>query len=201
MADGWARGMDMSGVAFDDDRTATLITPRHVVMAKHFSRAPGAAVIFHDRSGDRIERKLIALSQAAGDVMVGLLDAPVPANFHPYPLPSPSSSTAALLDRHVIVTDQERCLFIHRIAIIEAGVIAFKQDESKLHGWGKNLIVGDSGNPSFVISGNQLVLVETHTNGGAGSGPYYGDPTVQASVRAAVATLDPSFQIKTVSLK
>lgn len=69
MADGWTRGMDMSGVSFNDSRTATLITPRHVVMAKHYSRPAGAPVIFHDRGGNRIERKLIGFAPAAGDVM------------------------------------------------------------------------------------------------------------------------------------
>jgi hypothetical protein len=201
MADGWTRGMDMSGVSFNDTRTATLITPRHVVMAKHYSRPAAAPVVFHDRGGNRIQRKLIGFAAASGDIMVGLLDEAVPSNYHAYPLPSTSTNPAALVNRHVIVSDQKRDLFIHRIAAIDRGIIVFKQDESEAHGWGKNLVVGDSGNPSFVISGNELVLVETHTNGGAGSGPYYGDPTVQASVRAAVEKLDPSYRIRTVTVR
>ena len=201
MAEGWTRGMDMSGVSFNDNRTATLITPRHVVMAKHYSRTAGAAVVFHDRNGNRIERKLIGFAPAAGDVMVGLLDESVPSNYTSYPLPSTATNTSALIGSPVIVSDQKRSLFIHRIARIDQGIIVFKQDESDTHGWGKNLVVGDSGNPSFVISGNQLALVETHTTGGAGAGPYYGDPTVQASVRAAVKKLDSSYQIRTTGLR
>ena len=198
MADGWTRGMDMSGVSFNDTRTATLITPRHVVMAKHYSRPAGTPVVFHDRGGNRIERKLIGFAPAAGDVMVALLDEPVPSNYRSYPLPSASSS---LLNRHVIVSDQHRKLFVHKVAAVSGGVIVFKQDENDTYGWGKNLVVGDSGNPSFVISGNELVLVETHTTGGAGAGPYYGDATVQSSVRAAVAKLDPTYQIRTVTVR
>jgi hypothetical protein len=53
------------------------IAPRHVVMAKHYARPAAAPVVFHDRSGKRIQRKLIGFSAAAGDVMVGLLDEPV----------------------------------------------------------------------------------------------------------------------------
>jgi hypothetical protein len=78
MADGWTRGMDMSGVSFNDSRTATLITPRHIVMAKHYSRPAGAPIIFHDRGGDRIQRKIIGFAPASGDVMVALLDEAVP---------------------------------------------------------------------------------------------------------------------------
>ena len=200
MAEGWTRGMDMSGVSFDDTRTATLITPRHIVMAKHYSRPAGSPVVFHDRGGKRIVRKIINLLPAEGDVMIGLLDEPVPANHTSYPLPDPGSDTARLVGKPVIVSDQRRALFVHLIGFVGSGIIAFKYDESESHGWGKNLIVGDSGNPSFLIVGQQLVLVETHTSGGPGAGPYYGDPGVQASVRAAVEKLDLSFRIRTVKV-
>lgn len=198
MATGWTQSMDMSGVSFNDTRTTTLITPRHVVMAKHYSRPAAAPVVFHDRSGKRIQRKIIGFSAGKGDVMVGLLDEPVPSNYHSYALPTTSSD---MIGKPVIVSDQKRDLFVHLVAAISNGIIVFKHDSSKRFGWSKNLVVGDSGNPSFVISGNELVLVETHTTGGPGSGPYYGDPTVQNSVRAAVQKLDPSYRIRTAAIR
>ena len=201
MADGWTRGMDMSGVSFNDNRTATLITPRHIVMAKHFARPAAAPVIFHDRNGKRLERKIIGLVAGQGDVMIGLLDEPVPSNYTSYPLPAPSSDISGLVDRPVIVSDQNRSLFVHLVAAVGGGRIAFKQDESDRYGWGKNLVVGDSGNPSFLIVGKQLVLVETHTTGGPGAGPFYGDPGVQAGIRGAVAKLDNSYRIRTVKVR
>jgi len=201
MADGWTRGMDMSGVSFNDTRTATLITPRHVVMAKHYARPAVAPVIFHDRNGNRLSRKIIGLEAGHGDVMVGLLDEPVPSNYTSYPLPAPSSDVAGLLNRPVIVSDKDRSLFVHLVASVGGGRIAFKQDKGERYGWGKNLIVGDSGNPSFLIVGKQLVLVETHTTGGPGAGPYYGDPAVQAGIRGAVAKLDDSYRIRTVAIR
>jgi hypothetical protein len=200
MADGWTRGMDMSGVSFDDTRTATLITTRHVVMAKHYARPAAAPVVFHDRSGKRIGRKLIGFSSCAGDVIVGLLDEPVPSNYRPYPLPAAGSDTASLIGKPVIVSDQHRNLFVHLIAGFGNGTIGFKHDKTESHGWSKNLVVGDSGNPSFLIVGSELVLIETHTTGGPGTGPYYGDAAVQASVRAAVAKLDPAYRIRTVKV-
>jgi hypothetical protein len=201
LAEGWTRGFDMSGVSFNDTRTATLITPRHVVMAKHYSRPAAAPVVFHDRSGKRIERKIIGLMGAQGDVMVGLLDEPVPANYTSYPMPEPGSDLGSLVGRPVIVSDQKRSLFVHLVAGGRGGIIGFKHDEAERYGWGKNLVVGDSGNPSFLIVGKQLVLVEAHTTGGPGAGPYYGDPAVQASIRAAAAKLDPSYRIRTLKLR
>ena len=81
------------------------------------------------------------------------------------------------------------------------GTIAFKHDKTESHGWSKNLVVGDSGNPSFLIVGNELVLLETHTTGGPGAGPYFGDPTVQQSVRQAVQKLDPAYRIRMVTVR
>jgi hypothetical protein len=201
MAEGWTRGMDMSGVSFNDTRTATLITPRHVVMAKHYARPAAAPVVFHDRNGKRIQCKLIGFEAGAGDVMVGLLDEPVPANYRPYSLPGVGADASALLDRPVIVSDQNRNLFVHRIAGFRNGIVAFKHERKNRHGWSKNLVVGDSGNPSFLIVGNELVLLETHTTGGPGAGPYYGDAAVQQSVRRAVQKLDASHRIRTVALR
>lgn len=200
MEGGWAAGMDMSGVSFNNARTATLITPRHVVMAKHYQRAKGDQIIFHNRAGKNLKRLIIQRENAVGDVTVGLLNQPVPSGYHPYALPTPKASYQELVDRPVIVSDQNRRLFIHQIANVSGGSISFRQDPAKKYGWGKNLIVGDSGNPSFVISGKELVLIETHTFGGPGSGPFYGDPAVQAGLRAAVQKLDPAYQIRTKSL-
>ncbi len=201
MAEGWTQGFDMSGVSFNDTRTATLITPRHVVMAKHYARPAAAPVVFHDRQGKFIQRKIIGFAEGAGDVMVGLLDEPVPSNYRPYPLLATGADVSALVNRSVIVSDQNRNLFIHQIAGFGSGTIAFKHDKSESHGWSKNLIVGDSGNPSFLIVGRELVLIETHTTGGPGAGPFYGDPAVQQSVRQAVRKLDPAYRIRTITMR
>jgi hypothetical protein len=154
LANTWTRGMDMSGVSFDDSRTATLITPRHVVMAKHFARNAAAPVIFHDRKGKRVQRKLIGFYPGLGDVVVGLLDEPVPSNYTSYPLPTANRVGSDLIGKFVIVTDQYRKLFVHQVATVGGGIISFQHDPNQTHGWSKNLISGDRGNPSFVISGS-----------------------------------------------
>lgn len=201
LANNWTRGMDMSGVSFDNSRTATLITPRHVVMAKHYARNAADPVVFHDRKGKRVQRKLIGFYPGLGDVIVGLLDEPVPSHYTSYPLPTANTVGSELIGKFVIVTDQHRKLFVHQVASVSGAVIAFQHDPNQTHGWSKNLIEGDSGNPSFVISGSELVLIETHTTGGPGAGTYFGDPAVQQSVREAVKKLDPNFQIKVARLR
>ncbi|MDC0305750.1 hypothetical protein OAL16_01015 [Akkermansiaceae bacterium] len=78
--------------------------------------------------------------------------------------------------------------------------IAFRHPKVAKHGWGKNLVKGDSGNPSFFISKGELVLIETHTSGGAGSGPFYGSPLIQEKLSAAITTLAPGYRLRLKSL-
>lgn len=198
MAAGWPSGMDMSGVSFDDRMTATLVSRRHVVMANHFQRKVGAKLVFHDRQGKYLERRLVEVRKVHGDVALGLLDQAVPSGYRAYPLPVATTDPASLVGRPVVVTDQHRRLFFHKVGRVGFGGISFEYDTEDQHGWGKRLVSGDSGNPSFLIAGKELVLVETHTTGGAGTGPYYGDAFLQEKLKGVMAAMDPSHTFQTI---
>ena len=198
LAGGWPSGMDMSGVSFDQKMTLTLVSRRHVVMAAHYYRSPGDRVVFHDRQGRFLERKLIEKKKVHGDSAVGLLNEPVPPGYRAYPLPDSSTDREKLIGRPVMVTDQNRRLFFHKVRAVSQFGISFEYDVDDRHGWGKKLVAGDSGNPSFLIVGKQLVLVETHTSGGPGAGPYYGSELLQENLRKVMAEMDPRFTFRTV---
>jgi len=198
LADGWIRGMDMSGVAFDAKMTATLVSRRHVVMAAHYIRKVGDQVIFHDRTGKFLERKLVEVAKVHGDIAVGLLDEPVPDQYRSYPLPSTKSDARKLIGRPVVVTDQHRRIFFHRIQAISPLMVFLQYDVQDRHGWGKKLIAGDSGNPSFLIVGRELVLLETHTTGGAGAGPYFGSEINQQKLGKIMKEMDPQYSFRTI---
>ena len=69
----------------------------------------------------------------------------------------------------------------------------FRYPRSLPKGFYEDLIKGDSGNPSFVLVRGEPVLLETHTSGGAGAGPFYGSAEVQAGISAAIAQLAVQF--------
>lgn len=200
LAGGWVNGFDMSGVSFNQYQTCTLITPRHVIMAKHYPRALHARVVFHDRSGKICERFLVKRRNCIGDTAVGLLNQPVPEGYTAYPLPSPRTDTDRLQGLPIAVTDRDRNIFFHQVRRVTSGRLLMMFDTQERHGWAKKLISGDSGNPSFLISGGRLILTETHQTGGPGAGPYLGDPELQASIKQAVRQLDPSYRISTASV-
>jgi hypothetical protein len=143
---------------------------------------------------------LVGVIGVVGDVAVGLLDLDVPSDLKVYALPAPRKDSSLLKGMTAVVTDQNRRIFFHEIDRAGSTSITFRHPKVAKHGWGKNLVKGDSGNPSFFISEDELVLIETHTSGGAGSGPFYGSPLIQEKLSAAITTLAPGYALRLKSL-
>ena len=195
----WTRKFDASGISFNSKRTCTLVTRQHVVMAAHYKRPVSSTVVFHDRNGKRLERVLVASKNVHADCAVGLLDKPVPAGYRVYPLLAPSPSSAEKLKgEFVLVTDQNRRLFVHEVGGIAHDRIFLSYDAKKKIGYGKKLVVGDSGNPSFLMVRGEPVLIETHHSGGAGAGPFYGSAVLIHKLKAQIKALGGSGAIRVV---
>ncbi len=203
---GWPGQIDLTGVAWNSPRTATAVTPRHVVMAAHFPRKIGDTLVFHDRSGKRHTRVLVKTVSLRGaptriDIMVGLLDHPLPDLIKAYPLLEPAADYAdRLAGGPVLVTDSKRQLAIHEIMYVNRKALRFAYNPDYADSMRTMLIRGDSGNPSFLILDGELVLVETHTMGGPGTGPFYSTPVHFKGLEQAVQSLDPAYKLKVVKL-
>lgn len=184
----WAAKLDLTGVSWNDSRTATLIAPSYVVMAAHYARPSDVPVMFHDKRGKPYERFIIATKMLTdvGDIAVARLHLPLPPEVKPYRFAKLSDATNG---RPVLVSDQTKNLSVHQIDAVLGGVIRFGYIPGLNPIYQRNLIVGDSGNPSFLLQNGELVLLETHTTGGPGAGPFYGDPAVQAAIRRAMTEL------------
>ncbi len=183
----WASRLDLTGVAWNDSRTATLIAPGYVVMAAHFIRPSTVPVVFHDKQGNRHERIIGTVrTLSVGDIAVAKLNRPLPQEVKWYRLASAADAT---IGRPVIVSDQTSTLSVHRLAALSGPVVQFDYFTNLSPVYRRNLIVGDSGNPSFLLVNGDLRLLETHTTGGPGAGPCYADPTVQAAIREAITAM------------
>lgn len=186
----WTRKFDASGISFNDKRTCTLVTPQHVVMAAHYIRPHTKPVIFHDRKGKRLERFLVGVRKVHGDCAVGLLNQPVPAGYKVYPLLAPYEGLSEKLKgEFVLVTDQHKRLFVHEVRGVYNDRISFTFDADKKIGYGKILVSGDSGNPSFIMVNGEPALIETHHTGGAGAGPFYGNAELIEKLKAQIQSL------------
>ena len=186
----WTRKFDASGISLNDKRTCTLVTRQHVVMATHYKRPVTKPVIFHDRKGKRLERFLVGVRNVHGDCAVGLLNEPVPAGYKVYPLLAPYEGLAEKLKgEFVLVTDQTKRLFVHEVRGVYNDRISFTFDAKKQIGYGKILVSGDSGNPSFIMVNGEPTLIETHHTGGAGAGPFYGNAELIEKLKAQIRSL------------
>ena len=206
-ANNWMRGLDFSGVAWDQHRTATLISDRHVVMARHYARTPGAKITFHDRNGRPVTRRLadVVRPKANPDVTVGLLDQPVPPTVTFYPILADGDYSKDLKWVDLLCTNKLRR--VYRIEVLNAyhskgtgpkldTIRTGNLSSRPIHkDWDTSFISGDSGNPAFLVVNGQLVLVSTHTFGGGGTnGPFFGGSHVNGFVRSAIRQLNQRFQ-------
>ncbi len=190
MNDTWTRKFDASGISFNNKRTCTLVTRQHVVMANHYQRKIPSSVVFHDRNGKRLERVLVAARRVHGDCAVGLLNEPVPAGYKAYPLLAPNEGLEERIKgEFVLVTDQKKRVFVHEVRGVSKEMIFLTYDAKKKLGYGKMLVSGDSGNPSFIMVNGEPVLIETHHTGGAGAGPFYGSAVIIEKLKAQIQAL------------
>ena len=194
-AGGAVRGIDLSGVAFDEKRSATLISPQHVIMAAHYPRRVGAMVVLHDRSGVRHEGFVTRIEKGPNDIAIGLLNRPMPVRH--YRVLAPRSDYDGLLRGvPVLVTNSRRFVMVHAVDSVRQGWIRF--GPADIPGVAGKLVVGDSGNPSFLLVNGEPVLVETHTTGGFGAGPFFSDPGNFAAINRMMRALGGTEQLETV---
>lgn len=187
-ANNWTAPLDFSGVSWNDPRCATLISPIHVVMAAHFIRDGRTPVIFHSRVGQPEERFIVAYKTlgSVGDIAVGKLNMRLPSGYKAYRFATPADATPGT---PVITTDQTLTASVHRIAAVYGSAVRLEYNPGIDPIYHRNLIPGDSGHPTFILKNGELLLLETHTTGGPGAGPFYGAPAVQTAIRQAIAEL------------
>ncbi|HRH26292.1 MAG TPA: cadherin domain-containing protein [Candidatus Paceibacterota bacterium] len=164
--------LDLTGVSpwnstATTTRSGTLISPRHLVFANHFPISNGATVVFVEPNGDVVTRTLTDQTRIGStDIKVGILDSAVPSTIAFYPVISSddvnnylSASTAI----PAILLDQEGKALVHNINHIGTNttyhetVISFPRGR-----FSETIVGGDSGNPGFIVVGDELVLNFTH---------------------------------------
>jgi hypothetical protein len=184
----WTHALDMTGVSWNDSRTATLIDDQFVVMAAHYVRPHDVPVMFHDRGGKPVERYLVQVRSLApmADLAVGKLNLPVPGNIKRY---SFAAAHEVNTGRAVLITDQTKTVSVHQVKSMNGRMVSFAYHEQIDPIYRRNLVGGDSGNPTFLLSGGDVKLLETHTFGGPGTGPCFASGEIQSAVRAAISEM------------
>lgn len=194
----WTKPLDFTGVAWNKPQAGTLITDRHVIMAKHYQHGVGATLVFHDAKGTPVTRSILARHvDPATDMAIGQLNAPVPDSIAVYPLLKPDPKTYDTLVRTwIVMTDNERKVLFFPVRAV---AFAAEPDKAELFMtaldtanrldkvFEETLISGDSGHPAFLLSKGQLILMSVNTRGGNGmTGPYLGGSVNQTWIQKAI---------------
>jgi len=163
---------------------ATLVTPRHFIAAEHFQLYPGTTVVFFDKNGKPVKRKVLGVVSggAVDDINVGLLDADVDSSIMSYSvldyttlLSYLQGESAILRNTPIVVFNQFAKALIRKIFVINLfGVSHFEYSSGPQKDYSSPLVNGDSGQPGFIIINNEPVLLFTnhYMNSGSLLGSY-----------------------------
>jgi|GEM_PF-2657015 len=194
-------------------KAGVLISPRHIVFARHYPIANGSTVVFVADDNSVATRTLqaqmsVVFQPGAGeDVQLGVLDSDVPPSIAFYPvipkeemdrylsepqfpfLSFDQEAKASIQEiNYAIGLANEHVYFNHFAPPATSTRFAFYEDQ----------VGGDSGQPGFFFINNQPVLALTVT--GAGYGPFYG--AYIDAINSSIIALgnDAGYQMSTYDL-
>jgi hypothetical protein len=163
------------------NRAGVLISPRHILFAAHYQINNGATVRFIDSNNNVVTRTMVNklthpdYTPYYPDITVGLLNSDVPAsigfvkilpqNWRDY---FPSLSATYRLP--CLVLDQEEKALISELYSLGNLASFLVSNNATRANFFENIVLGDSGNPAFLIINDELVIVTVWTFGGGGSG-------------------------------
>ena len=194
-------------------RGGTLITRKHVLFAKHFvtSVLPngGTPLIFVDENNNAIRRNIINYGYDLTDIAIAVLDQEVPSNIEIAKVLPPNYTEylkISGLDDDMILAvglDQEekailkRTSFVFGSYLVSDGQGGFVNVPNinvsnplithPYYAFTETIIVGDSGNPVFIIIDNELVVLTTWWT--PSTGPFI--TTRYDAVNAIINNLSP----------
>lgn len=208
----WLKDIDLSCASPWNDscgtqRAGTLISKRHVVFAKHFPLWSGARILFVDKGGEVCPCNVEKTKEVAGtDIMVGSLNAEVTPNIRPARILPDDFTKYIGCGRGMplaTLTRQEQAYLSELNEIPTNGAPPkVRNIAPKLKLWQSfraGIVGGDSGNPAFLIIGDEAVLLYCLHMGGLGSGPWI--HLHRREVQAAMDELCPGYKLETFNFQ
>lgn len=200
----WLRDVDFSCASpWSDEcgtvRAGTLISKRHIIFAKHFPLWKGCRVRFVDQQGEVCPCTVGATKALEGcDIALGLLDYEVTPSIHPAKI-LPEDFAKHIGDGTglpIVTFNQREKVFLSECRGITSNSVSnVASANPSWEALGGKIVVGDSGNPAFLLVGNEPILLYCLLSGGPGHGPSVF--RYRKEVQKAMDELCPGYKLET----
>ena len=198
----WAYSYDLTCISpwnsssnpdWDEQHMAgTLITPQHIIFAKHFQPNNGDVFRFIDRQNNEFLRTLVRKTNVTGDIAIGLLDGALPTNSFCFAKVLPSDYDAYINTGYklpALYLDQEEKALVADLRWVsqDGGTKLNVPVNETRSTFNEPLYDGDSGNPAFIIINDELVLLTVWT-----TSSYYGTSVTEFKdeINQSILSLD-----------
>ena len=156
-------------------RAGTLISKQHIIFAKHFPLWKGCRILFVDQAGEVCPCRVAATKALEKcDIMIGSLDYEVTPNIHPAKI-LPEDYAKWIGDGKglpIVTFNQREQAFLSQCrGITSNGVSNVASTNEAWKALGGRIVVGDSGDPAFLLVGKEPILLYCLLSGGGGHGP------------------------------
>jgi hypothetical protein len=189
-------------------RGGTLISPRHVVFANHYTPPNGTQLRFVAKDNTVVARVLSNSVQiGATDLEIGVLDSDVPTNLITFAKVLPSSFTndfpsslspISTNSIPALCLDQDENALESDISTVTSDISFMAPADPTRSRFYQDKISGDSGQPAFIVLNGQPVLLTVWSSGAAGTGYFI--TAYLDQINSAMATLGGGYSLTQVDL-
>ena len=200
----WLKDVDFSCASpWNDEcgtvRAGTLISRRHIIFAKHFPLWKGVRIVFVGQDGEMCPLNIEAVKEIGGsDIMIGLLNYEVTPNIRPAKI-LPENFTRYIGDGKglpIVTFNQKEQMLLSEVRSIKTNfVFNAASTNATRKAFGGKMVVGDSGNPAFLLIGNEAILLYCLHTGGVGHGPFVFH--YRKEIQKAMDELCPGYTLET----
>lgn len=204
----WLRGVDFSCVSpWNDEggaiRAGTAISKRHIVCAAHLPLWKGVRILFVGEDGG-VCPCYVEKTKTVGktDIMVASLNAELTPNIKPAKI-LPEEYEKYVGDGKglpVVTFNQKEQVFLSQIKCMFSNSVWHVSTTNK--SWralGGKIVGGDSGDPAFLLIGNEPILLYCLYNGGFGHGPSLFQ--WRKEIQKAMDELCPGYKLEAFDFK
>lgn len=199
----WLKDVDFSCASPWNDscgstRAGTLISKRHIIFAKHFPLWKGVRILFVDQAGEVCPCRVAATKALEKcDIMIGLLDYEVTPNIHPAKV-LPENFEKYIGDGKglpiVTFNQGERAFLSECRRVYTNSIFNAYSTHAEWKAVGGKIVTGDSGNPAFLLIGNEPILIYCLLQGGSGQGPAI--HRYRREIQKAMDELCPGYKLE-----